>query len=149
DVGCGTGGTVHALSERYRCIGIDSSELGIETARRLYPRSEFRCGVVPRDIQDLQRDAGLYLIMDVLEHVEHDEDFLASLIAFSRPGSVFLITVPAWPFLWSEHDVVAGHFRRYEPQGLRALWQKLPVRERLFSSFNYRLYPIIRAARAL
>src|SRR6516165_6235153 len=86
DVGCGTGGTVEALSKRYRCIGIDSSEVAISTARALYRGAEFRCGVVPRDIQDLQAEAGLYLLMDVLEHIKNDREFLESIIWFARPG---------------------------------------------------------------
>lgn len=147
DVGCGTGGTVEALSKHYQCIGIDSSELAISTAHALYPDAQFRRGVVPRDIHDLQADAGLYLLMDVLEHIEDDKAFLASIVSFARPGSLFLVTVPAHPSLWSEHDVTAGHCRRYEAETLRALWTDLPVRERLFSSINYRLYPIIRFLR--
>ena len=89
DVGCGTGGTVEALSKRYRCIGVDSSELAISTAHDLYPAAQFRCGVVPRDIQDLQDDAGVYLLMDVLEHIEEDKAFLQRIVAFARPGSLF------------------------------------------------------------
>ena len=147
DVGCGTGGTVEALSKRYRCVGVDSSELAISTAHDLYPAAQFRCGVVPRDIQDLQDDAGVYLLMDVLEHIEEDKAFLQRIVAFARPGSLFLITVPAHQALWSEHDVTAGHCRRYETDSLRALWASLPVRERLFSSINYRLYPIVRFLR--
>jgi 2-polyprenyl-3-methyl-5-hydroxy-6-metoxy-1,4-benzoquinol methylase len=147
DVGCGTGGTVDVLSKRYRCIGVDSSELAINTAHTLYPDAQFRCGVVPRDIHDLQADAGLYLLMDVLEHVQEDKAFLESIVSFARPGSFFLITVPAHQSLWSEHDVTAGHCRRYERESLMALWASLPVRERLLSSINYRLYPIIRFLR--
>jgi SAM-dependent methyltransferase len=149
DVGCGTGGTVDALSKRYRCIGIDSSELAITTARALYPDAEFRCGVVPDDIQDLQPETGLYLIMDVLEHIEKDREFLERLVSFARPGSRFLITVPARQALWSQHDVTAGHFRRYEPADFRALWNDLPIHESLFSFMNRRLYPVIRAVRYL
>jgi SAM-dependent methyltransferase len=147
DVGCGTGGTVDVLSKRYRCIGIDQSELAISTAHSLYPNAQFRCGVVPRDIHDLRDDAGIYLLMDVLEHIEDDKTFLQSIVAFARPGSLFLITVPAHQALWSAHDVTAGHCRRYESNSLRALWASLPVRERLLSSINYRLYPIIRFLR--
>lgn len=147
DVGCGTGGTVEVLSRSHRCIGIDQSELAISTANRLYPGVQFRCGAVPRDIQDLREDIGIYLLMDVLEHIQEDKTFLANIVDFALPGSIFLITVPAHQALWSEHDETAGHCRRYEEDSLRAIWASLPVRERLLSSINYRLYPIIRILR--
>jgi 2-polyprenyl-3-methyl-5-hydroxy-6-metoxy-1,4-benzoquinol methylase len=147
DVGCGTGGTVAVLSKRHRCIGIDQSELAINTAHTLYPDAQFRCGVVPRDIHDLREEAGIYLLMDVLEHIEEDRAFLERIVFFANPGSIFLITVPAHQELWSEHDVTAGHCRRYNSNSLRALWTSLPVRERLLSPINYRLYPIVRFLR--
>ena len=42
--------------------------------------------MVPRDIHDLRDDAGIYLLMDVLEHIEDDKTFLQSIVAFARPG---------------------------------------------------------------
>lgn len=58
----------------------------------------------------------MLLLLDVLEHVEDDRSFLASLVERSlRPGAAVLITVPAWPWLYGEHDVRLHHFRRYRP----------------------------------
>jgi SAM-dependent methyltransferase len=64
------------------------------------------------------------LVLDVLEHVEDDRGFLARIVSESAPGAVFLVTVPAWPQLFSAHDLALGHFRRYTPASCRELLAK-------------------------
>lgn len=54
--------------------------------------------------------AGLF---DVIEHIENDQSFLRSLHTVLMPGGMLYLTVPASPFLWSQEDEQAGHFRRY------------------------------------
>jgi SAM-dependent methyltransferase len=63
----------------------------------------------------------LLLLMDVLEHVEDDAGFLRSLAALLGPGATALISVPAWPLLFTAHDRRLLHFRRYTPEGGLAL----------------------------
>ena len=58
-------------------------------------------------------DADLVLMMDVLEHVEDDLVLLNDYVAKVPIGTRFVVTVPAFQFLWSGHDVFLGHFRRY------------------------------------
>jgi hypothetical protein len=61
------------------------------------------------------------LAMDVLEHIEHDEAFLKSLINQVQNGSILLITVPGDPALFGAHDRHLGHYRRYTRESLRAI----------------------------
>jgi len=58
-------------------------------------------------------DADLVLLMDVLEHVDVDARLLADYVDKVPRGSRFLITVPAFQWLWSGHDDFLGHKRRY------------------------------------
>lgn len=58
-------------------------------------------------------NADLVLLMDVLEHVENDMSFLREQISKVPSDTRFLITVPAFTFLWSEHDEFLEHKRRY------------------------------------
>lgn len=58
-------------------------------------------------------DADVILVMDVLEHVDDDIALLSSYAGRAKPGTQFLITVPAFTFLWSAHDVYLEHKRRY------------------------------------
>ena len=149
DVGCGTGGTVANFHSDFNCIGIDPSESAIEKARSAYPSCQFICGHAPSDLDDIKDRTALYLLMDVLEHIEDDKKFLADLVAHARPGSHFLITVPAHMALWSQHDETALHVRRYEYDPFQLLWSGLPVQPLLVSFFNARLYPAIWASTRL
>lgn len=66
-------------------------------------------------------DADLILLMDVIEHVDDDIGFLKEYIDKVPQGSQFLITVPAFEFLWSGHDDFLGHKRRYTLKQLDAV----------------------------
>lgn len=64
----------------------------------------------------------LVLLLDVLEHVEDDAAFLRTLVDDNvAPGGHLLVSVPAWPALYSSHDARLRHHRRYTPQAARAL----------------------------
>jgi dolichyl-phosphate beta-glucosyltransferase len=61
------------------------------------------------------------LLLDVLEHVDDDEAFLADALSRLRKGGLVLVSVPAWPLLFSAHDARLQHRRRYTPEACRAL----------------------------
>ena len=69
-----------------------------------------------------ERAFDLVLLLDVLEHVADDDDFLAGVVRdLVGPGGVLLASVPAWPGLFTEHDKMLGHQRRYRPARLQQL----------------------------
>jgi 2-polyprenyl-3-methyl-5-hydroxy-6-metoxy-1,4-benzoquinol methylase len=149
DVGCGTGGNIASLADRYRCVGLDDSEQAIDFARQRFPDVEFVAVRGGETLVEYVRRADVVMCMDVIEHVEHDGVFLEQIVRAARPGAQLLLTVPADMALWSQHDVTNGHFRRYSVEQFAALWATLPVRARLLRAFNTRLYPLVRAVRAL
>lgn len=149
DVGCGTGANVAALAESYACRGMDASPDAIEHARQRFPEVEFACESDFARRADWLAEARVVLLMDVLEHVEDDFLFLSRMLAPLEPGTQVVITVPADPRLWTPHDESFGHWRRYDLERLAATWRGLPVRQRLLSGYNARLYPVIRAVRAV
>lgn len=59
-------------------------------------------------------------LMDVVEHIEHDVAFLNDLIESScvSGDTLFVITVPAFQQLFTDHDVFLGHYRRYTNSSL-------------------------------
>lgn len=59
------------------------------------------------------------LMLDVLEHIENDKEFLMLLNKKLQKGGKVLITVPACKCLWSSEDDSAGHFRRYNYRNLK------------------------------
>jgi SAM-dependent methyltransferase len=148
DVGCGTGANLAALSDRYRCVGIDTSEEAISLAKGRFPKVEFLVGRAPQDLGHWMDHARLVLLMDVLEHVSDDFALSSELLAAASPGTCFLVTVPADESLWSEHDESFGHYRRYDQVRFERLWEGLPVTPLLVSYFNSRLGPLVRLVRA-
>lgn len=149
DVGCGTGANTAAIDRRFPCVGVDVSEEAVVAARRRFPGTRFVCGPAPAALGARAGEADLFVLADVLEHIEDDRAFLAGLVAAAKPGARFLITVPADPRLWTEHDVSFGHHRRYVPSRLRMAWDDLPVEEVAIVGLNTRLHAPIRAVRAL
>ena len=147
DVGCGTGANIAALSADYRCVGTDIADDAIEAARNRFPEVRFLRRLSPSDLGTLAHEADLLLLMDVLEHVQDDLGLLSELVVAAKPGAQLLITVPAGPELWSEHDSSYGHYRRYTMDTFTRLWEQLPVEPRLVSYYNSYLYPLVRASR--
>lgn len=136
DYGCGTGGFLYQLKARLGLTlvrGVDVSDAALAHACRLgdgYGRIE------PGDFSPA-READLVTLMDVLEHVEDDQGFLAGLAAAMPPGAHLLLTVPAMPALFSAWDRNLGHYRRYTVGGLERLTAAAGLRavrvERLFT----------------
>jgi SAM-dependent methyltransferase len=85
---------------------------------------------------------------DVIEHVHDDAIAVAELIRVCRPGGAVLVTVPAFMLLWSHHDDVNHHHRRYRLPALKKLFQR-PGRLIFASYFNSALFPPIAGLRAI
>jgi 2-polyprenyl-3-methyl-5-hydroxy-6-metoxy-1,4-benzoquinol methylase len=73
-------------------------------------------------------DADVVLLMDVLEHVEDDLGLLLGCVQKASAGTRFLVSVPAFGFLWSEHDECLGHKRQYTLRELEELVGKAGLR---------------------
>ena len=71
------------------------------------------------DIQKIpDNEIDCLVMMDVLEHIEDDAAFLKNAVAKLKVGGTILITVPAWQFLFSQHDEKSHHYRRYNRKQL-------------------------------
>ena len=147
DVGCGTGANLAALAGDYKVLGIDASSDAIGFARERFPKIEFVCDEIPVKLGSEYARPRLFLLMDVLEHVSSDVEFLGGVTSMLAPGDAMLLTVPADMSLWSQHDVSFGHYRRYDVGSLSAVWSGLPVQAEMVSYFNARIYPLVRAIR--
>ena len=118
DAGCGSGRTLQELVDYGTVSGIELDERAAELARSR-EHGEVRVG---RLEQLPWPDASFDLItcLDVIEHTADDRVTLRELARVCRPGGRLLVTVPAYPALWSEHDVANHHYRRYSRRALRA-----------------------------
>lgn len=146
EVGCGTG---HNLAMLGRFGAVDAVELD-EQARVL---AEQRLGrpVHNAPLPELAgiADAAYDLIgaFDVIEHIDDDDAALATIAAKLKPGGKLVMTVPAHPWMWSAHDVVNHHKRRYSKRALRRLVEGSPLRLEAIGYFNSLLFPVAIAER--
>lgn len=85
----------------------------------------------------------LILMMDVLEHVPDDRTFLEKYTSNMQEGGYVLITVPAFPSMWSSHDVFLEHYRRYTLRGLEACVSKVGLKTVKSCYYFGSLFPII------
>ena len=89
-------------------------------AKNLEDVNGVRCLNDISGLPNLDGRCGLAL-MDVLEHVENDAAFLSAVIEKIPAGGLVFITVPAFQFLFSEHDTFLKHYRRYSKKELLTL----------------------------
>ncbi len=146
EIGCGTGHNLAMLGRfgRVDAIEVDGAARAI-AARRL-GRAVMNAPLPAlAGIEDGAYD--MIAILDVLEHVEVDEAALAGMAAKLTPGGRILITVPAHPWMWSAHDVVNHHQRRYTKASLRDVIARAGLRLDMLSYFNSLLFPLAAAAR--
>lgn len=111
DAGCGTGRNLQELGDLGPAQGVDASPEAVEFChqRGLDQVCQAELGALPFD--DASFD--LVLACDVLEHIDDDEGALRELRRVAAPAARLLVTVPAYGWLWSEHDVTHHHQRRY------------------------------------
>lgn len=121
DAGCGSGRMLDDLRARGTVVGIDA-DAGAVAATRLRGHAARRCAIERMPFADASFD--LVTCLDVIEHTPDDRRTLRELRRVTRPGGTLVVTVPAYQALWSAHDVVNGHYRRYRVPELRAAAQE-------------------------
>ncbi|CAN5889803.1 class I SAM-dependent methyltransferase [soil metagenome] len=92
-------------------------------------------------------DCDLVLLMDVLEHVDDDRGLLRHYVAKVPPGAHFLVTVPAFRFLWSGHDVFLEHKRRYRLPEIEAAMRDAGLRVVRGAYYFGLVFPLAAAVR--
>lgn len=117
DIGCGTGFNADLLKVFASTVyGLDSSDRALAFAHSLNADVVLLKGKFP--FYEDPRKYHLISLFDVLEHIRDDGEALKKVEDLLHPGGVAVFTVPALPLLWSEHDVLAHHKRRYTKQTL-------------------------------
>jgi 2-polyprenyl-3-methyl-5-hydroxy-6-metoxy-1,4-benzoquinol methylase len=93
--------------------------------------------------------ADLVLLMDVLEHVDDDVDLLREYVRKSQTSAAFLISVPAFQWMWSAHDVFLGHRRRYTLPQLEGTVRAAGLEVARSHYFYGAVFPLAAAVRLL
>jgi SAM-dependent methyltransferase len=146
EIGCGTG---HNLAMLSGFGHVDALELDEES--RAFAEERLGRSVMSAPLPELAGvpDGHYDLIgaFDVIEHIDDDCAAVASIATKLKPRGEFVMTVPAHQWMWSAHDVVNHHKRRYSKRRLRALIEGSPLQLQAIGYFNSLLYPAALAAR--
>jgi SAM-dependent methyltransferase len=147
DAGCGTGRNLVELSRLGPAQGVDSSADAIAFCRERGLANVQRAELESLPFESSSFD--LILLADVLEHVGDDRGALEELRRIAAPGAVLAITVPAYRWLWSQHDESHHHQRRYRRPELERLAELAGWSPRVSTYFNSLLLGPIAAVRRM
>jgi SAM-dependent methyltransferase len=149
EVGC-SGGPLLALLQKhgYRNItGIDLSPVAIERCKAR--------GLTDVHVMDATAPAlplnhfDLVIASDVLEHIARPDAALANWQTLLKPAGKLVVFVPAYNFLWSQHDVINHHHRRYTARRLKRDLQTAGFSVARTSYWNAALLPPVAAVRLI
>lgn len=142
DIGCGTGLNSDLLRNRGgEVIGLEISEDAIRYASRRAPWLKVIKGSFPET--DLSGKFDLITLFDVLEHIDDDNSALLTVKELLSEKGYAVITVPAFKYLWSSHDELAHHKRRYTSRELRQKIEEAGFELVKVSYFNFIFSPLI------
>lgn len=140
DIGGGNGIVTKRLQEEgFDAILVEPGEKGVINAKKRNVKH-----IICSNFEELEtsgpfmNNVGLF---DVIEHIEDDVSLLGNIcIKMEKNGLIFL-TVPAYNTLWSNEDVLAGHFRRYNQSTIKKLLTKTGF-DPVYSSYLFAVLPI-------
>ncbi len=119
DIGCGDAFVISNLQKQFKfesfhAVDINFTSTQIDQLKKEYPKIDFHSDL--KEVEISPKRAYILLLNDVIEHIEADHDFIdflkATVIDKCENVSLF-ITVPAFQFVFSSHDIDLGHYRRY------------------------------------
>jgi glycosyltransferase involved in cell wall biosynthesis/SAM-dependent methyltransferase len=147
EVGCGQGSLGARLAQRYRYVGVEPDQISWQVATR---RVRATGGGEVRNISfsDLGEERfDLVCAFEVLEHIEDDAMTLKEWATRLRPGGWLMLSVPAHQRRFAPADQMAGHFRRYDPEGMAALLTSCGFTDIRIREYGFPLGYLLEAAR--
>jgi SAM-dependent methyltransferase len=139
DAGCGSGRNMVEFARHGTVTGIELSDTSVALAR------ERGAGdVIEGSVLDMPFEADSFDLaasLDVIEHLQDDLQALRELRRVVAPGGSLLVTVPAYQWLWSGHDEINHHFRRYTRRSLQRIGEQAGWHQVRTTYFNSLLLP--------
>lgn len=146
EVGAATGSNLDALKSFGHVTALEPDPFAFEHISRRRNVNVVQ-GALPNDRTEGLGDFDLIVALDVLEHIKDDQGALRSMHGMLRAGGTVVVTVPAFQFLWSRHDELLHHLRRYRAPELVRKMKQAGFRIVHRSHFNFVLFPAALAVR--
>ena len=141
DAGCGNGDNLSLLSTFGDLVAFEKNEYALKTAKSKKIGEIYKAELPDKLPNTVKTNFDLIVLLDVLEHIDDDSKSLTTVRKLMNNKGIILITVPAFQWLWSEHDVIHHHKRRYSKSKLREKLDSSGFRIKYISYFNTLLFP--------
>ena len=140
DIGCSGGQLLSSLYKKgfTNLWGIDISKNAIQHCIRKNLNNVYLMDCSELSFKNSEFD--IIIASDVLEHVRDDEKAICEWQRVLKKDGFIICFVPAFPFLWSYHDIVNKHFRRYTSKNLSSLFNKNEFKIIRLSYWNILLF---------
>lgn len=140
EIGPGAGTLLAEFAQRgFACAALESSSEARDIVAKVADASNARIDLHAAPADDWRGRFDHVFAFDVLEHIEDDRGALAQWVDWLRPGGTLVLSVPARMKLWNAGDEWAGHFRRYERDGLIRLLEDAGLRVERFECYGFPL----------
>jgi SAM-dependent methyltransferase len=147
DAGCGSGRNMVELARLGEVTGVELSDTSVALARERDVGEVIAGSVLEMPFAEDSFD--LAVSLDVIEHLEDDLGAMRELRRTVAPGGALLVTVPAYQWLWSGHDVINHHHRRYTRRTLQRVAEQAGWQQARTTYFNSLLLPAAIVLRVL
>ena len=133
NVGCGPGRSSEYLSKFGEVTSIEYDKFCCEFASKKTGLEIINGSITELPFSDNSFD--LVCAFDVIEHVEDDQLAVNELKRVTKNDAQIVITVPAFMSLWSHHDVINHHFRRYKINEVNQLFDSENNGNKVFDTY--------------
>jgi SAM-dependent methyltransferase len=147
DAGCGSGRNMIELARHGTVTGVELSDTSVALARGRDAGEVIEGSVL--DMTFAADSFDLAVSLDVIEHLDDDLAALRELRRVVAPGGALLVTVPAYQWLWSGHDEINHHHRRYTRRSLQRVAEQAGWEQARTTYFNSLLLPAAIVLRVL
>tara|TARA_Y100000588_G_C13843416_1_gene748788 strand:- start:78 stop:761 length:684 start_codon:yes stop_codon:yes gene_type:complete len=143
DVGCGNNSFALNLEQisNYTIDQIDVDPLNLVNKKK-GRGSLFEYNINTKR-EDLKNKYDIIFLLDVLEHIKNDSEFLESCYFHLKKDGCLVINVPSIPLLFSKYDDAVGHIRRYRKKELKNLLEKNKFTISILKYWGFLLIPLL------
>ncbi len=156
DIGCGTGGfAINLQNQGYEVYCLDTEPIALDYCKKRGLTNLFNCYIdelknkLKSEGKNENIEFSTAFALDVIEHIEDDAKAINDIYDLLPIGGYFVATVPAYKWLWSEHDIIHMHYRRYNINQFEKLLKSQCFHIKYSSYFNTFLFPAVVVKRFL